>query len=67
MSEKLLTVREVAELLHITQATVRSWVLKRKIASYRVGGRAVRVPASEVDRVLREGLRPAREPLKNKG
>jgi excisionase family DNA binding protein len=55
---KLLTVAETAEALRIKPATVRAWVLRRKINSYRVG-RTVRIGADAVDQVLRNGLRPA--------
>jgi excisionase family DNA binding protein len=58
MNFKLLTVTETAEALRIKPATVRAWVLRRKINSYRVG-RAVRIGADAVDQVLRNGLRPA--------
>jgi excisionase family DNA binding protein len=65
MNSKLLTVAEAAEALRIKRATVRAWVLRRKINSFRVG-RAVRIEEAEVQRVLSEGLRPAR-PLAKEG
>jgi len=55
---KLLTVAETAEALRIKPATVRAWVLRRKLASFRVG-RAVRISAQEIERILHDGLRPA--------
>ena len=58
MNFKLLNVAETAEALRIKPATVRAWVLRRKINSFRVG-RAVRISAEEIDRVLHDGLRPA--------
>jgi excisionase family DNA binding protein len=58
MDTKLFTVAETAEALRIKPATVRAWLLRRKISSFRVG-RAVRVSAEEIDRVLHDGLRPA--------
>jgi excisionase family DNA binding protein len=63
MDFKLLTVGEAAEALRIKPATVRAWVLRRKIASYRVGSRSVRIASEEVDRILHDGLRPAKRPL----
>lgn len=66
MNVKLLTVAEAAEALRIKPATIRAWVLRRRISSFRVG-RAVRIPADEIDRVLRNGLRPAREPQEKGG
>jgi len=58
MNFKLLNVAETAAALHIKPATVRAWVLRRKISSFRVG-RAVRISVEEVERVLHDGLRPA--------
>ncbi len=56
----LLSVREFAERLNVKPATIRRWLLLRKITSVKIG-RAVRIPSSEGDRVLAEGLRPAIE------
>jgi excisionase family DNA binding protein len=46
--------------LKVTTACVRRWVPERKIDSVRIG-RLVRIPESERDRLIREGLRPRRE------
>jgi excisionase family DNA binding protein len=62
MGEKsLLRVNEFAALLDVTPACVRRWLLERKIASTRIG-RLVRIPASEIERLVESGLRPARPP-----
>jgi excisionase family DNA binding protein len=66
MNGKLLNIDAAAEALSIKRSTLRAWVSRSKIGSIRVG-RAVRVPESEIQRVLREGTRPAREPLEKKG
>jgi excisionase family DNA binding protein len=58
MNLKLLTVAEAAEALAMEQSTLRAWLLRRKINSYRIG-RAVRISTEEIERVLRIGLRPA--------
>jgi excisionase family DNA binding protein len=59
-SEKsLLRVNEFAAILNVTPAAVRRWLLERKIASTRIG-RLVRIPGSEVERLVQSGLRPAR-------
>jgi excisionase family DNA binding protein len=52
-------VNEFAALLTVTPACVRRWLLERKIASTRIG-RLVRIPASEIERLVESGLRPAR-------
>ena len=55
----LLRVDEFAASLGVTPACVRRWLLERKIVSTRIG-RLVRIPSSEVQRLVDEGLRPAR-------
>jgi len=57
--DKPLTVREAAEALNLSQATIRAWLLHRKIGFVRLG-RAVRIPDSEIHRILAEGTVPAR-------
>jgi excisionase family DNA binding protein len=66
MLPKLLTVQEAAEALRLQPATIRAMLLRRRINSIRVG-RAVRIAEAEVERVLREGLRPAKELLEKGG
>ena len=60
MQPQLLTVREVAQYLNLRESTIRAWLLRRRVAYVRVGKRAVRIFASEVDRVIAEGIVPAR-------
>jgi excisionase family DNA binding protein len=55
----LLTVMETAEALNLKQKTIRTWIGLRRIACVRLG-RAVRVPASEIARLLKEGSVPAK-------
>jgi excisionase family DNA binding protein len=57
--KSLLRVNEFAALLDVTPACVRRWLLERKIASTRIG-RLVRIPRSEIERLVESGLRPAR-------
>jgi excisionase family DNA binding protein len=54
-----LTVNEFAEALGITRACVRRWLLERRLTSTRIG-RLVRIPRSEIERLVGSGLRPAR-------
>jgi excisionase family DNA binding protein len=58
---RLLRVEEAADLLAVKPSTVRAWLLKRRIGSLRIGGRAVRIPAGEIERIIAEGTIPARE------
>jgi excisionase family DNA binding protein len=57
----LLSVKEFACTLNITVACVRRWILERKIETIKLG-RLIRIPTSEVERLVNSGLRPAREP-----
>lgn len=58
----LLTVRDAAERLSLSQATLRVWIAARRIACIRLG-RAVRIPISEVMRLEAVGLTPARRKI----
>jgi excisionase family DNA binding protein len=55
----LLSVPQFADALGVKPSCIRRWVLERKIATVRLG-RLVRIPASELDRLLNEGFCPAR-------
>ena len=59
---RLLRVEEVAALLAIKPSTVRAWLLARRIGKVQVGRRAIRIPMLEVERIISEGMIPAREP-----
>jgi len=55
---KLLTLEQAAERLGMKTVTLRMWASARKIARVKIG-RSVRVPASEVERIIERGLIPA--------
>ena len=57
--EGLLTVDEAAEVLNVSEACIRRWILEAKITTVKLG-RLVRVPSSEIDRLVEDGLRPAK-------
>jgi excisionase family DNA binding protein len=59
--KRLLTITELAEALGVSVACCRRWVLERRVSITKLG-RLVRVPASEVDRLIAEGMRPAKPP-----
>jgi len=54
--EKLMKIAVAADLLGISQKTVRKWVYERKINVVKVGG-AVRIAESEIDRIMTAGQR----------
>ena len=55
---KMLSVREFAEMLGIREATVRAWLLMRRISYHKVGRKVV-ISESEVERILAAGSVPA--------
>ena len=48
----LLTVHEFAERLNMKPGTVYNWLSKRKLASVKVSRRMVRIPLTEIDRLM---------------
>ncbi len=57
---KPLTVREAAEVLGLSEHTVRAWIARRRLGYVRLG-RSVRIPGEEIQRVLDKSWVPARE------
>jgi excisionase family DNA binding protein len=56
---ELLTVSETAAALNLSAGTIRAWILSRRLGVVRLG-RAVRVPAEELQRIVTEGTTPAK-------
>jgi len=52
------TVDQAAEELNLKPITVRAWIAQRRIGHVRLG-RAVRIPAAEIQRLLEAGYVPA--------
>jgi excisionase family DNA binding protein len=61
VTNQLLRVGEFAAAVNIKESTARAWILSRRLSFVRVGRRAIRIPASEVERIVAEGTVPARE------
>jgi excisionase family DNA binding protein len=55
----LLSVPQFADTLEVKPSCIRRWILMRKITVVKIG-RLVRIPASEVQRLIDSGIRPAR-------
>jgi excisionase family DNA binding protein len=51
------TVEEAAQELNLSKATIRAWIAQRRLGHVRLG-RAIRVPADEIRRVLEAGYVP---------
>jgi excisionase family DNA binding protein len=56
----LLTVVETSELLNVKTATIRSWLLQRKLPRVNCG-RAVRIPAEAITQFIAANTIPAKE------
>jgi excisionase family DNA binding protein len=54
----MLTIGEAAQTLGVRPATIRSWIWKRQIEYVKVS-RSVRIPATVVQRIIKNGTRPA--------
>jgi excisionase family DNA binding protein len=50
----LITVREAARRLGLRESTIRAWLQKKRLAKVKLG-RAVRIPVTELQRLIREG------------
>jgi excisionase family DNA binding protein len=55
---ELLTVENFSTVLNVTKACVRRWISERKITTVRLG-RLVRIPATEIERLVMNGTRLA--------
>ena len=62
-SSRLLRVSEVAVLLGLRPSTIRKMILQRKIDVIRPTSRAVRIPESAVEAIVKKGYRPALESI----
>jgi excisionase family DNA binding protein len=56
----LLTVTETAETLNVKPATIRAWLLRRKLPRVNCG-RAVRIPAEAIVQFIERNTIPAKE------
>jgi excisionase family DNA binding protein len=57
---KLLSIKEASELLALKPATIRAWLLRRKLPRVNCG-RAVRIPADAIAQFIERNTVPARE------
>lgn len=59
--QKLLSIKEASEALAVKPATIRAWLLRRKLPRVNCG-RAVRIPAEAIAEFIERNTIPAREP-----
>ena len=60
MADTFFTPDELASLLKVTRQAIYNWIQQGRIEAVRIG-RTVRIPAEEVERLLREGRSPRRD------
>ena len=59
MAKRLLTVKQAAEELGLSDRTVWAWVYARKLGVVRLG-RCVRIPQSAIEELIQVGSVPAK-------
>ncbi len=57
--ERLLSVKEAGEALNLKPATIRAWLLRRKLPRVNCG-RAVRIPANAIAQFIEQNTIPAK-------
>lgn len=57
----LLTVRETAAILRLSQSAIRSWILQKKIPHIKLQNKAIRILRSDIDALIAASLVPAKE------
>ncbi len=60
----LLTVEQASKRLGLKEATLRAWILRRKIAYAKIGKKSVRIPEEEIERIIQESMIPVRAEAK---
>ena len=60
MTTDLLDIEESADLLHLKECTVRSWVIKKKIPYLKLG-RRVFIRRQDLEALIERSVVPARE------
>ena len=57
----LLTVRETASILRLSQSAIRSWILQKKFPYIKLQNKAVRIRRSDLDALIATSLVPAKQ------
>lgn len=60
LPERLFTIRQGKEITGLATVTLYRWIAERRIGCVRLGGRALRIPESELRRLTTDGFVPAR-------
>jgi hypothetical protein len=60
-NEEYVRIDEFAQRANIKTKTARAWVAMGKVSSVRLSAKAIRIPLSELNRLIEEGTRLAKE------
>jgi len=61
-NDKLLTIKQAAAALSLSQKTLWAWRSQRRIGIVHIG-RSVRIAQTEIDRIIEEGSIPAKRQI----
>lgn len=50
--ERYYTVKEISSILNLAEITIRQWMGNGKLNFVRIGNKSVRIPESELNRIL---------------
>ncbi len=54
MNDRILTVREAAEYMRVSERTIRDWVKSGRLASVPIGKREYRIQQSAIDKFIED-------------
>lgn len=54
----MLSVRKAAQLRGLEPSTIRLWLAQNRLTYYKIGRKCLRIPESEIERLLHEGIVP---------
>lgn len=59
-TDQLYSINEAAKILGVMPSTLRSWRFFGTLSVIRIGPRLIKVPQSEIDRIISKGREPIR-------
>ncbi|MCE5314164.1 MAG: helix-turn-helix domain-containing protein [Armatimonadota bacterium] len=57
LMQKLLSTQEAADILNVTDLTVRRWIKEGRMKAIKLGGRLWRIQESDLEAFIRSGMR----------
>ncbi len=63
MADRLLDVKEAAEMLSLRPSTLYAWAYERRIPTVKLMGKSLRFRLSEIEKLIKQSERPALRPL----